>query len=175
MAIDFKDVALVGSGLVTAISTLVAVLITNRFNLKLARLNMESQDRQRIEERRISLVEEIYLLFEKWELNFSQIYLHHLSCYRGKLTFRQVLDLVKEQKDFEPGSFQKLSMLMNVHFPRLAADYEEVDQARAEIVKYMGDPERIQPDIKKFVDAQENFEAVCGQFKRKISALVRSS
>ncbi len=91
--IEIKDIAIIIGGLVTAISTLLAVVITNLFNLKLSKSNSETQAKQKYAEQRILKIEEIYLLFEKWEVNVSKIYLLHLRCYSGKLSYSQVLEL----------------------------------------------------------------------------------
>ncbi|HHQ4631457.1 TPA: hypothetical protein ACSPZ6_002808, partial [Aeromonas hydrophila] len=91
--IEIKDITIIISGLITAVSTLLAVVITNLFNLKLSKSNSETQAKQKYAEQRIIKIEETYLLFEKWEVNFSNIYLHHLRCYSGKLNYNQVLEL----------------------------------------------------------------------------------
>jgi len=45
--IEIKDIAIIIGGAITAISTLCAVLITSRFNLKLAKININAQAQQK--------------------------------------------------------------------------------------------------------------------------------
>lgn len=173
--IEIKDMAIIIGGLITAISTLLAVVITNFFNLKLSRSNYETQAKQKYAEQRILKIEETYLLFEKWEVNFSNIYLHHLRCYAGKLSYSQVLDLTSKCNLLAPGEAQKLKMLIRVHFPELAEKYKEVDLARSKITKFLCDPEESKLSAKDFVVAQEAFEATCYKFKEVISSLANKN
>lgn len=62
--VEIKDIAIIIGGLITAISTLLAVVITNFFNLKLSKSNSDAQARQKLAEQRILKVEETYLLSE---------------------------------------------------------------------------------------------------------------
>jgi hypothetical protein len=171
--IGFKDIAIIIGGIITAVSTLSAVLITSRFNLKLARLNLETQSQQKDYERRLLKVEEIYLLFEKWETSFSTIYLTHLRCYLGKLDYPSVMELTKTSAILLPGEAQKLKMLMNVHFPKLAHDYRLINEARHRIAPFLCDPNESKLKAEDFISAQEDFEKVCVDFKSKISHLAQ--
>ncbi|HDZ8893833.1 hypothetical protein [Aeromonas dhakensis] len=169
--IEIKDITIIISGLITAVSTLLAVVITNFFNLKLSKSNSEMQAKQKYAEQRIIKIEETYLLFEKWEVNFSNIYLHHLRCYSGKLNYNQVLELTNKCDLMAPGEAQKLKMLILVHFPELEENYKEVDLARSKIAKFLCDPEKSKLRAKDFVIAQEAFEATCYKFKKEIGSL----
>lgn len=170
--IEIKDVAIIIGGAITAISTLCAVLITSRFNLKLAKLNIDAQTKQKNEDWKIQKVEDMYLLFEKWETNFSVIYITHLSCYLGKIDYKTVIELTKDSKIYAPGDAQKLKMLMNIHFPEIVSEYKKVDNARRLIVPFLSDPQENQLNFKDFVKLQESFEAVCAVFKIQISQLI---
>lgn len=169
--IEIKDIAIIIGGLITAVSTLLAVVVTNIFNLKLSKSNYETQAQQKYAEQRILKIEETYLLFEKWEINFSNIYLYHLRCYLGKLSYSQVLELTNKCDLLAPGEAQKLKMLIGVHFPELAEKYKEVDLARSKIAKFLCDPKEGKLSAKDFVVAQENFEATCSKFKEAIGSL----
>jgi hypothetical protein len=173
MMLEYKDFPLVASGLITATSTLFAVAITSGFNLWQTKLNLKTQNRQKEAERELLKIEEIYLLFLKWETNFSNIYLLHLRCLKGKLDYRDLLLQVKEMNMLLFGEFQKLQMLMNVHFPILANQYDVVNNARAKIAPFLNDPKDIKQPISEFIAAQENFEAVCEDFKMKICNLTK--
>ncbi|MFP3458513.1 hypothetical protein R0J89_19890, partial [Psychrobacter sp. SIMBA_152] len=75
-------------------------------------------------------MEDIYLLFEKWEANFSAIYIMHLRCYFGKLDYQSVIDLTKDSKMLAPGDIQRFKMLMNIYFPEIISEYKKVEDAR---------------------------------------------
>lgn len=173
--IEIKDITIIIGGAITAISTLCAVLITSRFNLKLAKINIDAQAKQKNEERKIQKIEDMYLLFEKWEANFSNIYLMHLRCYCEKLDYKSVMELIKDSEMFAPDDFQKLKMLMNIHFPEIASEHKKVDDARRKIVPFLSDPKESKLNPKDFVKLQEDFEAACATFKMQISNLANKA
>lgn len=170
--IEIKDVAIIIGGAITAFSTLCAVLITSHFNLKLAKTNIDAQTQEKNRDRKIQKVEDMYLLFEKWETNFSTIYITHLRCYFGKLDYQSVIDLTKDSTMLAPGDFQKFNMLMNVHFPEIISEYKKVEDARATMAPFLSDPQKSKLNPKDFVKTQENFESVCTIFKMQISQLI---
>ena len=170
--IEIKDIAIIIGGAITALSTLCAVLITSRFNLKLARINIDAQTQQKNKERKIQKMEDMYLLFEKWETNLSMVYITYLRCYCGKLDYQSVIDLTKDSTMLAPGDFQKLNMLMNVHFPEIVSEYKKVDDARKKMVPFLSDPRESGLNPKDFVELQEKFESVCITFKIQISQLI---
>ena len=172
--LELKDIAIIVSGAITAISTLCAVLITSRFNLKQTKLNLETQEHQKNIERTISKIEDTYLLFEKWETNFSIMYLTYFRCYKNKLDYKSALELTKTSDILLPGEYQRLQMLMNIYFPNLVVEYRLVDEARRHIVPFFSDPNESKLTAKAFAIAQEHFEAVTKEFKRKISDLAET-
>ncbi|MBU0808421.1 MAG: hypothetical protein KKD30_00635 [Gammaproteobacteria bacterium] len=166
--VEIKDIAIIIGGLITAISTLLAIVITNMFNLKLSKANSDTQAKQKLAEQRILKIEETYLLSEKWETNFSKIYIMYLSCYLGKLNYKQVLDMTGKSDILAPGEAQKLKMLIFVHFPELASDYEEVNSARGEIARFLCDPKDSKLNSNDFIAAQENLKKLSLISKKKL-------
>lgn len=167
--VDFKDIAIVLSSAIAAIATLSGVAITNFFNHRLAKFNLESENKQKDKERKLEKVEEIYFLYEKWEVEFSKIYLNNLRCYLKKLSYSQVMELTKPSEMLLPGEAQKIKMLLNVHFPLLAEAYKPVDDARRKIAQFLCDPAESKLTADSFIAAQKNFEAISADFKKKIS------
>ena len=171
-SIEIKDYSAIISGLITALSTLAAVLITNYFNLKSSKQNSDIAHKRDKSQRRLEKIEEFYLLFERWETNLSNVYLCHLRAYTGHLTYRDVLEIVNKKDDFLSVDAQKIKMLMNVYMPELLSEYEKVEAARSMIVPYIiSAPEENDLKSKDFVKMQENFEAACAKFKANISEL----
>jgi len=162
-------------GGVTAGATLLAVVVTSLFNIRVTRLNIDAQAQQKAKALRIAKLEELYFLFDKWQLNLSGIYLHHLRCYRGKLTCRQVMDLVNAPGLLAPGEAQKYRMVMELHFPSLATDYAQVEATRRRVVPFLSDPAVSKLGATEFVACQVAFESACEAFKSKISALAHEA
>lgn len=172
---DLKDIAPILSGAIGAVATLLAVVVTSFFNFKVAKLNLDEHRRHRSEELKLEKLEELFLLFDRWQLNFSSVYLCHLRCFRGKLQFNEVLETVKDFNFLTPGDAQKYKMIMEVHFPALKAAYAPVEEARARIAPFLSDPVVTKLTAKDFESAQVAFEKACEEFKSCISSLAHES
>lgn len=172
---DLKDIAPILSGAIGAMATLLAVVVTSFFNFKVAKLSLDEHRRHRSEELKLEKLEELFLLFDKWQLNFSNVYLCHLRCYRGKLQFNEVFETVKGFNLLTPGDAQKYMMILEVHFPSLKVAYAPVEEARSRIVPFLNDPAVNKLSAKEFEIVQVAFEEACEKFKSCISSLAHES
>lgn len=172
---DIKDIAPVLSGAIVALATLLAVAVTGFFSFRVAKLNLEEQRRQRSEEKKLEKLEELFLLFDKWQIYFSNIYLLHFRCYKGLLKFDEVTELIKSPTLLSPGdAAQKYRMLLEVHFPPLHEAYVPVEEARKKIVPFLSNPKVSKLSVQDFENAQLAFEEASKDFKSCISALARN-
>ena len=160
---------------ITAGATLLAVVVTSLFNLRVAKFNIEAHGRQRAKELKVERLEELFFLFDKWQLNFSSVYLHHLRCYLGEISFMEVMNLVKSLTILAPGEAQKYRMIMELHFPTLVVAYEPVEAARKHIVPFLSDPAVSKLSAQAFQSCQVKFENACEIFKSKISTVARET
>ncbi len=71
--------------LITATSTLVAVFITNYFNMKSLEKNLKFQLQLKNNEVRLNKLENVYELFEKWNTYFAINYLNYLHFHKALL------------------------------------------------------------------------------------------
>jgi hypothetical protein len=168
---NIKDVAVIVSGAITAFSTLSAVLITNYFNYRSLKTNLELTKEQNKVELKRQKIEDLYLLFEKWQANLSSVYLLHLRVFYNKLTLEQAQELTRKLNILETGDFQKITMLLNIHFHELLVLYKSVNIARKELVPFLSDPKETRLTAQSFIDKQEGFEDQCRIFKEKMSQL----
>ncbi len=111
-------------------------------------------------ETKLEKLEELYLLFDKWQMNLSTIYLHHFRCYKGLLRFDQVTELVNSSTSVAPGDVQKYKMLLEVHFPPLRRAYAPVEDARKKLVPFLCDPKISELSVQDFESTQLAFEAL---------------
>ncbi|MDR6396110.1 hypothetical protein [Herbaspirillum seropedicae] len=170
MAIDgIKDYVTVIVGVITAISTLTAVLITNLFSLKLAKEKTKSETSQKSKEHRLQKLEEFYFLFEKWSINVIGQYSVFLKCYRGTLSYKATLEVNKTSVTLEPDDHQKLLMLLNVYFRELVNEYRSVENARDQISPFFSNPADTQLSANDLEKALKNFVKASEQFKSKLS------
>ena len=172
---DLKEIAPFFSGAIAAGATILAVIVTSFFNLRVARLNIEAQSRQKASELRLAKLEELFFLFDKWQVNLTNIYLYHLRCYKGKLEYSQVMELIKEQTLLSPGDAQKYKMIMDIHFPSLKVAYASVEEARKRLVPFLSDPKSNKLTSDEFIDYQVAFEKACDVFKAHVSSVSHES
>ena len=99
-------------------------------------------------------------------------YLNYLHFHNKKITQSDLFELIRDPKVYNSGDFQKLITLLNIYFPELNDEYERVNKARSEVVKYMNVDKEI--NVKDFVKVQESFENVAMNFKKEISELARN-
>lgn len=172
--VGFKDIVPLLVGLAVSLSTLTAVLVTSYFNMRMAKINIASQDSIRLRELRVGKLEELYYLFDNWQIFCASTYLTYYRCYLGKISYDEVLKLVEEKKSTAVVDHRKYMMILNVHFPTLAQDYKRVDSARSEAVQFLTDPKVSKLSHIAFLDVQKKFDAECKLFKEKISSLAHS-
>lgn len=172
---DLKEIAPLLTGAITATAAILAVAVTSFFNLRVARININAQSKQKTKELKLEKLEELYLLFDKWQQNFSTIYLIHLRCYRGVLRFQDTHDLVNKSNTLAPGEAQKYKMIMMVHFPSLAHAYEPVEAGRKLLVPFLSDPIKSKLSTKDFENLQISFEKACETFKSKVNSLAHAT
>lgn len=168
--LEQKELAPIFGAAVGAIATLLAVLCTGTLNILLARMNLKSQRSQKMHELNLEKLEELYAVFQKWEVALSGIYLMHLRNYYGKLTYAQVLELVRDNRAPEPGEGHRHKMLIEVYFPELTETYKAVEEARSKTVPFLEDAKKTNLSVKDFIACQEAFESACKHFKKAIAA-----
>lgn len=171
IGVNIKDVAVIISGAITALSTLSAVLITNYFNHRSLKTNLEQTKEQNKITLKIQKIEDLYLLFEKWEVNLSSMYLYHLRVFQNKLTIEQAHELTTKLNILEKGDYQKLTMLMNIHFPELLVLYKSVISSRSQLVPFLNDPKETKLTVQGFTNKQKEFEEQCRLFKERMNKL----
>lgn len=172
---ELKEITPLLAAAIAASATLLAVAVTNYFNLKVSKVNIETQRKQKIKELTLEKLEDLFFLFDKWKTHFSNIYLCYLRCHRGKLAFNDVLDQVNELTLLAPGEAQKFKMIMEVYFPYLAKEYQLVETARKRIVPFLSDPQEKKINVQEFESYQVAFEQACDVFKSKISSLAQAT
>jgi hypothetical protein len=155
-------------GIVTATAALFGVAISGYFSHRNTHSALREQRQLRADERRLERMEELFVVFARWEMNFSQVYLLNLRRHKGLLTLVQVYELVSKLDVLEKGDIHRMSMLLNLHFPELAKNYAAVQEARKAIAPFLDDSSA---DVNAFIKAQERFEAICETFKQAISGL----
>jgi hypothetical protein len=157
------------TAVLVSISTLLGIYLTNKHNSKQAKVNIEFTRDQKILELRLEKLEELYLLFEQWTTDLTNIYLINLRVYVGELTYMQAMDLVNKNYGQKNNQFQKIQMLVNVYFSEIRDDYDKVISTRSSLSKYLSDPSKNNLKTNDFFNEQEDFDDICKQFINKLS------
>lgn len=159
---------------VSAAAALIGVIVASLFATRTARLNHREQRAHRMDERRLDRLEELHMLFDRWEMNFSQIYLLHLRYFKGKLSFVQVMDLVKELDVLGKEDLQRMNMILAMYAEPLSKDYQQVQEARKRIVPFLAESAPSSLSEAAFIGAQEHFERTAEDFKLLIAQLAKA-
>lgn len=170
---DIKDLLPVLAAIIAAGAALCGVAVTNFFNIKVSRMNLETQIKQKSKDLRIQKIEELFLLFDKWCVDFSNYYFVHYRCYLGKISYAETLDIVVKKNNtlLAPGETQKYKMLIDLYFPSLSEDYQAIEKARKAIAPYFSDPRQSGLNASDFKKLQIDFEREVQIFKSKIRDL----
>ncbi len=170
---DIKDLLPLFVGAITAIAALLGVLISAYISHRNTRATLKEQRQLRADERRLERLEDLFVVFERWEMNFSQVYLLSLRRHKGLLTQQQVYELVAKLDGLEKGDIHRMSMLLRVHFPELSQEFSSVQKSRKAIVPFLDST--LKKNIEEFIKAQEHFESTAEAFKQAIADLPKLS
>lgn len=161
-------------GVVTAASTLIGVSITSYFSHRSARETLREQRQSKADERRLEKMEELFLLFDKWHLALIQVYLIHTQRHLGKLSMEECEEMAKDTViTIGPGEFQRIGMLIAVHFPELKKHWEKVEEARSLNSPFLFKSSKGKAE--EFMKVQRQFSSACKTFKQEIAALSKLS
>ena len=126
--------AIVG-GLFTLAVALLASFVQGRQAFRLARQQLEHQDRANAELSKTKYLEELFVATRHW---FDVIVMDHLNYRRvmdGVFTYNQALDLTIQSGAGSTYDYKRIEMIITLHFPRLLSTYREImqtqDQANA--------------------------------------------
>jgi len=167
--LQVKDIAIIVSGTIAAVSTLSAVSITSWFNLRVTKLNIDFQGKQKEKERKLDKIEEMYFLFEKWKVNCHGIYIKFYCCYLRQMKYQDMIKSSKESTLLAFGDAQKINVLMRIYFPELTDHYKSVEDFRSKIIPFLSDPDKSKLSADDFLNALNEFDAMCEDFKQRIS------
>lgn len=165
------------TGVITAVATLTGIFITNQANNERLRLQLKHEQNEKQNELIRSKLEELYVLFKKWDASISQVYLTRTSVMAGKLDYRSALEINKDVGEKSTVDFSRLEMLIDLYFPKLKSDYIKVIEVRGVVNKIMleHDNQCLSGDVdgKKFLasflNAQDNFDKEADKFIQLIA------
>lgn len=160
---------------ISASAALIAVYISNKAHENRMELQAEIEKDIRSQEFKRAKLEEMYNLFQKWEVDISVIYLNFLHVYHGKASFNEVEDVCNKNKLQESGDYQKFQTILNLYFQDCKNEFEKVMEKRKNVLSYCSrNSDFNQSEISAFCLAQEEFETSSAKFKSFLADKAKS-
>jgi len=130
-----------GSVVITAVVTLLAVYVANRGNMNRMLLQFKHEKSTRRSEQLRQKLEEVYVLTEKFVTQLSIHWMLYMQVMDGGLTYNQALDIGNDRKVDAP-VYDRLEMLVDLYFPELHESFAEIIQHRDAANKILAEHKR---------------------------------
>lgn len=166
---------LIGSS-VTLFASIVVLIFTNKGHNK--RQIIQHQHELKISDARFyrEKIEDIYLSFSYWDRNFVSLYLGFIGYVKGELSEKEASDFAMKHGDNESGNhLDKVEMFIALYFPNLNSKFQEIMNARSDVIKYFpfSRPSLV-GNISDYYAAQKNFEKKVMEFKDELKAEINN-
>jgi hypothetical protein len=128
--VDFLN-AISWNVIIAAAGPLIAVYLTNRFNMAHFRQQLEHDQRSRHEGILRERTEELYVQLQKYSTTLQTMNLPFIHVMEGKLDYNQALDVMKKEGKFV-ADFHRIQMLIGIYFPQLREAFAKLLNLRNE-------------------------------------------
>ena len=168
----------IGTAIITATVTLLAVYLTNRGNTNRLKIQLEHERNTKQDAIYRDKLEELYVVAHKWITLLGSHMLPYLRVMEGDLDYNQALDMTIAQGKEDLPDFERLQMLIDLYFPQLTEPLKELRDARDAANKIMAihkmEYKQGNVDGRKFVDpmlaALKQIDETGEQLKAAISS-----
>ncbi|EAS40758.1 hypothetical protein C9J48_10915 [Photobacterium profundum] len=160
---DFIPIIAAVVGAIGALFGVIVTSIVNHHRLKLEYKN--NLKLKNIEFKRVKL-EELHLLFQKWEIDLQGLCLVFIPVYKGSNTAENAMRLSTDNRLQERGDYQKLQTILQLYFPELMDDFSQMLKLRDGVLEYCRDKRSFKrPKLDELIKAQEAFDEEAKTFK----------
>lgn len=143
---------------ISASAALLGVHLSNKASERRIALQFEHEAKARATTLRSEKLEQVLILFYKWEMDISGVYITFIQVYNSELSFSEAMEVIDKNRTQTTGDYQELKTLINLYFNDLLEEFAILQQARSEVMRYVN-PKRINNDLKgEFIAAQKKFE-----------------
>ncbi|EGR3401134.1 MULTISPECIES: hypothetical protein [Vibrio harveyi group] len=148
------------------LGTLLGVMVTSFVNHQRSKLEHKNTlELKNIEFKRTKL-EELHLLFQKWEIDLQGMCLVFIPVYKGANTAENAMKLSTENRLQEKGDFQKLQTILQLHFPELFEEFGNLIKLRDDVLDYCRESRSFKrPKLDELIKAQEAFDNKAKELK----------
>jgi hypothetical protein len=163
-----------GTALLTAAVTLTSIFLTNLGQRKTEEAKFErSKEAERTVFKREKL-EELYLLFSKWDADMVTLGYLYLPVITGEAVEEEALVSANKNQLSEKDYLQRILMMVNLYFPELKDDFDEVLGARENIWPFFSKHFPPGAGLEDFIKAQEEFRKIGKSFMEKIAEVTHA-
>jgi hypothetical protein len=125
--------------------------------------------------------EELYGMIDKWLNGLADNYLNLSFVMQGKLTYNQYMDIMIKKGE-APYDFSRIELLIDLDFPALRIDYDNVIEARTALNRIATAHKHAYSDgdidgtkfLQSYVAAQKSIEALGSTLKKRLVQIIQS-
>lgn len=163
------EISTIWPQIVTGFFTIAGGLSSGIFVWLTSKKTLEEQRKAEIAQRKLEKLEELYILFEGWTNEIFSAYIFAAHRHKGHLTAKEVNDAALKRGERSKIDFNRLMMIVDMHFVDLKEPLDKVLEIRDKNSKYLLAKERL--DLSEFFKNQRDFESRAKAFKEAITKI----
>lgn len=167
-------VALV-TAILTAAVTLTSVFLTNLNQRKVEEAKFKRNNEAARANLKREKLEELYLLFSKWDADMMSLVFSYLQVITGKIREEDALVGASKNQMSEKDFLQRITMMINLYFPEIKNDFDGVLDARESIWAFCNESIRPGVGVEDFIRTEEVLRKAAKDFKQKMAGLSNAS
>lgn len=172
---SFKEFTAVMASAITATATLLAVIVTNYHNKKIALINANNQLTKEKIERKSQRVEELYLILSKWKKDAFKTTILYAGYHNGKFPRADISENLPTAKGGLAYDPSKISVIVNIYFPELIELSEKVNECHTKLyISHESTKENNKNFILAMLKNQEVFDYECGKFLEQLAVIAKN-
>ncbi|HIF9210860.1 TPA: hypothetical protein ACX6QX_000118 [Photobacterium damselae] len=172
--LELLEHSVLGSA-ITAIATLLAVVITNYHNKKVLLINNKNKIDKDKTERKLQKIEELYLIFSKWKNDTLKTTTLYAGYHNGKFSQAEInknLPTVNGGLTYDPS---KISVIIHIFFPELIKLSNEINKCHIKLyISYKPMLESNKTFIPTILKNQDIFDCKCDEILEQLSLVAKN-
>lgn len=157
------------TAIISATAALLGVYLSNRAQEKRIKIQFSNDRAEKNLQFKREKLEEMFNLFQKWEIDITKCYLGYNDVYKGICDYATASKYSNEHMVQEKGDYQKFQTLLQLYFGELVVDFNTVMNARGKVFVYCkSNSDYRLENLKSFHKEQEEFETIAANFRGKI-------
>ncbi len=159
------------SAILAAVVSLTSVYLTNLNNRKTEKDKFEMNRVAEREKVRRGKLEELFLLFSKWDADMVALGHFYLRVITGETNEDEALVNVSKNQISEKDYLQRITMMIDLYFSDLKTDFDKVLDARESVWSFCSKIMQPGVRIEDFIKVQEEFRGIAKEFKAKMAKI----